>query len=93
MNNILKILMLNAFSEEYKKLWSFLIKLNLYIDFNQKKFNFKINKDLYTVIYLKNAAFNWVNLKLHEFLNKSSRKCKVDKELIFNDFKKFKKEL
>ncbi len=93
MNNILKILMLNAFSEEYKKLWSFLIKLNLYIDFNQKKFNFKINKDLYTVIYLKNAAFNWVNLKLHEFLDKSSRKYKVDKELIFNDFKKFKKEL
>jgi len=58
MNNILKILMLNAFSNEYKKLQSFLIKLNLYIDFNQKKFNFKINKDLYTVIYLKDAAFN-----------------------------------
>ncbi len=50
--------MLNAFNKEHKKLQSFLIKLNLYIDFNQKKFNFKINKDLYTVIYLKNAAFN-----------------------------------
>jgi len=57
-NNILKILMLNVFSDEYKKLQSFLIKLNLYIDFNQKKFNSEMNKDLYTVIYLKDAAFN-----------------------------------
>ncbi len=93
MNNILKILMLNVFSDEYKKLWSFLIKLNLYIDFNQKKFNSEMNKDLYTVVYLKNAVFNWVNLKLHEFLDKSLKKWDIDKELIFNDFKKFKKEL
>jgi len=93
MSNILKILMLNAFNKEHKKLQSFLIKLNLYIDFNQKKFNFKINKDLYTVIYLKNAAFNWVNLKLHEFLDKSLRKWEINKKLIFNNFKKFKKEL
>ena len=85
--------MLNVFSNEHRKLWSFLTKLNLYIDFNQKKFNFKMNKDLYTVVYLKNAVFNWVNLKLHEFLDKSSKKQDTDKELIFNDFKKFKKEL
>jgi len=58
MNNILKILMSNAFSNECKKLQSFLTKLNLYIDFNQKKFNFKMNKDLYTVVYLKDTAFN-----------------------------------
>ncbi len=58
MNNILKILMLNVFSSKYKKLQSFLTKLNLYIDFNQKKFSSEINKDLYTVVYLKNAVFN-----------------------------------
>ena len=58
MNNILKILMSDAFIDEHRKLQSFLTKLNLYIDFNQKKFNFKMNKDLYTVIYLKDAAFN-----------------------------------
>ncbi len=52
-----------------------------------------MNKDLYTVVYLKDAAFNWVNLKLHEFLDKSSKKWDTDKELIFSDFKKFKKEL
>ncbi len=93
MNNILKILMLNVFSNEHKKLQSFLTKLNLYIDFNQKKFNFKMNKDLYTVVYFKNAVFNWVNLKLHEFLDKSSKKQDVNEELIFSNFKKFKKEL
>jgi len=58
MNNILKILMSDVFSSEYRKLQSFLTKLNLYIDFNQKKFNFKMNKDLYMIIYLKDAAFN-----------------------------------
>jgi len=52
-----------------------------------------MNKDLYTVIYLKNAVFNWVNLKLHKFLDKSSRKWEINKKLIFNNFKKFKKEL
>ena len=52
-----------------------------------------MNKDLYTVIYLKNAAFNWINFKLHKFLDKSLREYKVDKEMIFNNFKKFKKEL
>ncbi len=52
-----------------------------------------MNKNLYIVVYLKNAVFNWVNLKLHEFLDKSLRKWKINKKLIFNDFKKFKKEL
>jgi len=93
MNNILKVSALNVFSGEHRKLQSFLAKLNLYIDFNQKKFNSEMNKDLYTVVYLKDAAFNWVNLKLHEFLDKSSKKQDTNKELIFSDFKKFKKEL
>ncbi len=52
-----------------------------------------MNKDLYTVVYFKNAVFNWVNLKLHEFLDKSSKKQDVNEELIFSNFKKFKKEL
>ncbi len=52
-----------------------------------------MNKDLYTVVYFKDAAFNWVNFKLHEFLDKSLKKQDADEELIFNDFKKFKKEL
>jgi len=58
MNNILKILMSNVFNSEHRKLQSFLTKLNLYIDFNQKKFNFKMNKDLYIIVYLKDAVFN-----------------------------------
>ncbi len=52
-----------------------------------------MNKNLYIIVYFKNVAFNWVNFKLHKFLDKSSRKHKVNKDLIFNDFKKFKKEL
>ncbi len=52
-----------------------------------------MNKDLYIIVYLKNAAFNWVNFRLYKFLDKSSKKWDINKELIFNDFKKFKKEL
>jgi len=52
-----------------------------------------MNKDLYTVAYLKDAVFDWVNFKLHEFLDKSLKKWDINKESIFSDFKKFKKEL
>jgi hypothetical protein len=50
---------------------SLLIKLELYIEFNQAKF--KMNKGLFTVSYLKNAAFDWVDLKLHEFSTRHQR--------------------
>jgi len=70
-----------------------LIKLKLYIEFNQTKFKSEMNKDLFTVLYLKNAAFNWVNLKLHKFLNKTLKKQINDKKFIFSDYKKFKNEL
>jgi len=56
--NVLKVLTLNAFTDEREKLQAFLIKLELYIEFNQTKFRFKMNKDLFTVSYLKNAAFD-----------------------------------
>ncbi len=52
-----------------------------------------MNKDLYIIIYFKNAVFNWADFKLHEFLNKSLRKWEINKETIFDNFKKFKKEL
>jgi hypothetical protein len=56
--NVLKVSTLNAFTDKREKLQAFLIKLELYIEFNQAKFRFKMNKGLFTVLYLKNAAFN-----------------------------------
>jgi hypothetical protein len=38
-------------SQTREKLWAFLIKLELYIEFNQAKFRFKMNKGLFTVSY------------------------------------------
>ncbi len=93
MINVFKVLTLNAFTDKRGKLWAFLIKLELYIEFNQAKFRFKMNKGLFTVLYLKNAAFDWVNLKLHEFLNKTPKKWMNNKKFIFNNYKKFKNEL
>ncbi len=81
------------FTDEREKLWAFLIKLELYIEFNQAKFRFEMNKGLFTVSYLKNAAFDWVDLKLHEFLNKTLKKQMNNKKFIFNNYKKFKNEL
>jgi len=56
--NVLKVSAFNVFTDEREKLQAFLIKLELYIEFNQMKFKFKMNKGLFTVSYLKNAAFN-----------------------------------
>ncbi len=93
MIDVLKVLTLNVFTDEREKLWAFLIKLKLYIEFNQTKFRFKMNKGLFTVLYLKNAVFDWVNLKLHEFLDKTSKKWMNNKKSIFSNYKKFKNEL
>jgi len=56
--DVLKISALNVFTDEREKLQAFLIKLELYIGFNQAKFRFKMNKGLFTILYLKNAAFD-----------------------------------
>jgi len=93
MIDVLKVPALNVFTDKRGKLWAFLIKLELYIEFNQAKFRFKMNKDLFTVSYLKNAAFDWVNLKLHEFLDKTLKKWMNNKKFIFDNYKKFKNEL
>jgi len=91
--SIFKILVFNIFTDEWEKLWVFLTKLELYIEFNHKKFKFKMNKKLYIIFLLKNAVFNWVNLKLHEFLDKMIKKRNKDKKSIFDDYRKFKEKL
>jgi len=58
MNTVLKMSSSDVFTDEREKLQGFLIKLELYIRFNQAKFTTEMNKDLYTVAYLKNAAFD-----------------------------------
>jgi len=93
MINVLKVPALNAFTDERGKLRAFLAKLELYIGFNQAKFRSEMNKGLFTISYLKNAAFNWVDLKLHEFLDKTPKKQMNNKKFIFSDYKKFKDEL
>jgi len=93
MIDVLKVPALNVFTGEREKLRAFLIKLELYIEFNQAKFRFEMDKGLFTVSYLKDAAFNWIDLKLHEFLDKTLKKWMNDKESIFDNYKKFKNEL
>ncbi len=58
MINVLKVSALNVFTDERGKLQAFLIKLKLYIEFNQTKFRSEMNKGLFTVLYLKDAAFD-----------------------------------
>jgi len=91
--NVLKVLTPDAFTDERGKLQAFLIKLKLYIEFNQTKFRSEMDKGLFTVSYLKDAAFDWIDLKLHEFLDKTSKKQMNNKKSIFSNYKKFKDEL
>jgi len=72
--DVLKVPAPNVFTGERGKLRAFLAKLKLYIGFNQAKFRSKMNKGLFTVSYLKDAAFDWVDPKLHEFLDKTPKK-------------------
>ena len=57
-SDALKVSVLKTFIDEWEKLWAFLIKLELYIKFNQTKFKFKMNKRLFITFFFKNAAFN-----------------------------------
>jgi len=93
MIDVPKVPALNVFTDKRGKLWAFLVKLKLYIEFNQAKFRSEMNKGLFIVSYLKNAAFDWIDLKLHKFLNKILKKWMNDKKFIFDDYKKFKNEL
>ena len=56
--NVSKVPALNAFTDERGKLRAFLAKLKLYIGFNQAKFRSEMDKGLFTVSYLKDAAFD-----------------------------------
>ena len=52
-----------------------------------------MNKKLFVTFFLKNAVFNWVDLKLHEFLDKTSQEKKKNKKFIYDDYNKFKEKL
>ncbi len=56
--DVLKVPAPNAFTGKREKLRAFLAKLELYIGFNQAKFRFEMDKGLFTVSYLKDAAFD-----------------------------------
>jgi len=58
MSDVLKVSTSDVFTDEREKLQAFLIKLELYIEFNQAKFRSEMNKGLFTVLYLKDAAFD-----------------------------------
>lgn len=78
----------DAFTGERGKLPAFLAKLELYIGFNQAE----MDKGLFATSFLKDAAFDWVDPNLHEFLDKTPHERNADKESIFGNYRKFKEE-
>jgi len=68
----------------------FLVKLKLYIEFNKKKFSRDLEKTLFTITYLKNAVFDWVNSHLQEFMKMSDEKKAKDENTIFTSFSHYK---
>ena len=49
----LKIVHLNVFKRERKRLKAFLLQININIRFNKTQFKLEINKILYTATYLR----------------------------------------
>jgi len=71
--NVLKIPALNAFTGEREKLQAFLIKLKLYIEFNQTKFRFKMNKGLFTVFFSRMQHLIELTSNCMSFLTRHQR--------------------
>ena len=74
------------FTEERGKLRAFLAKLKLYIGFNEAKFPDDLRKTLFTTSYLKNAAFNWVDPHLQEYMKLSNDEKKKNNDTIFTSW-------
>ena len=85
-----RILPLEQFNGEPKKLKDFLVKLRLYLYFNKIKYPEGYDKVLFIGVYLKGKAFQQFRLLLEEILKKGLEKVSPETKILFNSIKAFK---
>lgn len=74
------------------KLNIFLVQLKIIFILNNNKFNYKVAKIIYIVVYLRESIFNWFKLYIIKWLTKKKESSKAIKKF-FRNFNNFKKEL
>ena len=64
----IKVPLLDLFHSNHTKLKQFLMQVNLYIAFNQKKFKIDYSKAIWTSSFLKGTMFNQIEIYIEDHL-------------------------
>lgn len=89
----LKVSSPDTFSGDRKKLRAFLAQLELYIRFNSAELNQESKKTLFAATYLRDAAFDWFEPYLTDFLENEPPDRKDETDTLFANYSAFKAKL
>ena len=89
----IKVPLPDLFHGDHAKLKQFLMQVDLYIAFNQKKFKTDHSKAMWTSSFLKGTAFNWIETYIEDHLKNYSSNDDLRNEetrKLFDDFEAYK---
>src|SRR5436190_16385869 len=89
---LLKVLMPDPFDGVWSKLKSFLVKVGIYIAFNQKKFPDEPTKVVFCCTLLKGVASNWIEPFVIDYMTHGPDEWKPETRTIFTSMNSFKQE-
>ena len=81
---VLKVPMPEPFEGVQSKLKSFLVKVGVYINFNERKFPDESTKVVFCCTLLKGTAFNWIEPFIVDYMTHEPRKWKPKMKIIFS---------
>src|SRR5438045_5078441 len=91
-----KVPLLDPFHGDRSKLKQFLMQVDLYITFNQKKFKSDHSKAMWTSSFLKGTAFNWIETYIEDHLKNYSSNDDLQSDetwKLFDNFGTYKARL
>src|SRR5436190_22867619 len=90
---LLKVPMPDPFEGVRSKLKSFLVKVGIYIAFNQKKFPDESTKVVFCCTLLKGVAFNWIKPFVIDYMTHEPDQWKLEMRTIFASVNSYKWEI
>src|SRR5436190_13401620 len=80
---LLKVPMADPFEGVWSKLKTFLVKVGIYITFNQKKFPDELTKVVFCHTLLKGITFNWIEPFVIDYMTHDPDQWKLEIKTIF----------
>ncbi len=74
LTKIAKVAIPPKFRGDLLKLKEFITKLQIYILYNSKSFNYELDKVLFTILYLEGPVFNFIKVYLNNYNNNTNFK-------------------